>query len=330
MKIRARILPIFVALAVAMAAAIAAVPVSAAEEGHFDKTLTVSGAVDLDVQTGSGDIKVHNGGAGTVEIHAKIRASHGWHLGGDVEARIKQIESNPPIEQNGNTIRVGHTNDHDLLRDISISYDITTPADTKLHSASGSGDQTIAGIHGPLDASSGSGSLHASNIGGEARVRTGSGDVELRGIQGTTHASAGSGTIRAIGIAGGLTASSGSGNVILEQTAAGDVEVSTGSGEVELKGVNGGLRASTGSGNIHADGQPQSAWKLRTGSGDVRVSFPANAAFDLRARTSSGSISSSHEIAVQGKISPHELEGKVHGGGVLVELSTSSGSIEIR
>src|SRR5215471_7416330 len=77
MKIRARILPIFVALAVAMAAAIAAVPVSAAEEGHFDKTLTVSGAVDLDVQTGSGDIKVHNGGAGTVEIHAKIRASHG-------------------------------------------------------------------------------------------------------------------------------------------------------------------------------------------------------------------------------------------------------------
>src|SRR5262249_7039947 len=126
MKIRARILPIFAALALAMAAAIAAVPVSAAEEGHFDKTLTVSGAVDREVQRGRGDSKVPSGAAGGVDIQEKIRASHGWHWGGDVEARIKKIESTPPIEQNGNTIRVGHTNDHDLLRDISISYDITT------------------------------------------------------------------------------------------------------------------------------------------------------------------------------------------------------------
>lgn len=329
MNIRTRVFPVLLAILLAFASAAAAVPARASEDGHFDRSLTVTGPVDLDVQTGSGNIQVRPGGSGTVEIHAKIHAN-GWHLGGDVEGRIHQIESNPPIEQNGNTIRIGHNDDHELLRNISISYEITTPAETKLHSASGSGDESIEGIRGPLDATSGSGNLRASNIGGEARLRTGSGEIELNSIHGTTHASAGSGTIRAIGIAGGLTASSGSGSVILEQTAAGDVEVNTGSGEVELKGVKGGVRASTGSGNIIAQGQPTGAWKLRTGSGDVRIQFPADAAFDLHAHTSSGSIDSAHEIAVQGRLSPRDIEGKVRGGGVLVDVSTSSGSINIR
>jgi DUF4097 and DUF4098 domain-containing protein YvlB len=326
MKIRAHIVPIF--LAMLLATSFAAISARAAEEGHFDRTLSVTGAVDLDVQTGSGDIKVRAGASDKVEVHAKIRAG-GWHIG-DVDARIHQIEANPPIEQNGNTIRIGHTSDHELLRNISISYDIIVPAETKLHSASGSGDQSIESIHGPIDATSGSGGLRASNIGDEARVRTGSGDIELHSIHGATRASAGSGTIRAMGISGALTASSGSGNVILEQTAAGDVEVSTGSGEVELKGVKGAVRASTGSGNVIAQGQPTGAWKLRTGSGDVRIEFPQDAAFDLHAHTASGSIESSHEVSVQGKLSPREIDGKVHGGGVLVDVSTSSGSITIR
>lgn len=334
MNVRARISPFWVrtTLAVVLAVALAAAPMPAraSDDGHFERTLTVSGAVDLDVQTGSGNINVRPGGAGKVEVHATIHASNGWHVGGDVEARIHQIESNPPIEQNGNTIRIGHTNDHELFHNISISYEITTPSDTKLHSASGSGDETIEGIQGPLDATTGSGNLHASNIGGEAHVRTGSGDVELNSVHGATQATSGSGTIRALGIGGALTASAGSGNIVLEQTAAGDVEVSTGSGEVELKGVKGGVRASTGSGNIVADGTPTNTWKLRTGSGDVRIQFPPDAAFDLHAHTSSGTIDSAHEIAVQGRISPRELEGKVHGGGVLVDVSTSSGSINIR
>ena len=61
----------------------------------------MTGAVDLDVQTGSGDITVRTGDSTKVEIHAKIHGS-GW---GDVEQRIHEIENNPPIEQSGNTIR---------------------------------------------------------------------------------------------------------------------------------------------------------------------------------------------------------------------------------
>jgi hypothetical protein len=329
MRIRTRIFPAVLALILSLAAAVAARPAIASDDGHFDRTLTVTGAVDLDVQTGSGEITVRMGDSSKVEIHGRIHANHSW-FGVDAEQRIHEIEANPPIEQNGNTIRVGHIENHDWKNNISISYELVVPAQTKLRSESGSGDQIVGGIAGPADASSGSGSVRLSKIGGETHARTGSGDIELSEIHGAARAIAGSGSIRAIGIAGALTASSGSGSIKFEQTAAGDVEIGTGSGDVEIKGATGAVKVQTGSGSITAQGDPTGDWRLHTGSGDVTVELPQQAAFNLVARTSSGSIDTNRDIAVQGKLSPRELQGKVGGGGPTVELSTSSGSIQIR
>jgi DUF4097 and DUF4098 domain-containing protein YvlB len=327
MRTRVRVIGVFLIWAIAIA--FAALPATASQEGHFDRTLSVTGAVDLTVQTGSGNISVKPGDSSKVEIHATIRADHSW-MNGDASARIHDIETNPPIEQNGNTIRIGHFDDRGRERGISISYEVSVPEQTTLHSESGSGDEAIGGIAGPVDVMSGSGDLKIANIGGETRARTGSGSVELDSIKGAARATSGSGTIHAMGIAGGLNASSGSGEVKLEQTAAGDVEISTGSGDVDIKGAKGAVSVTTGSGEIKAQGVPSGDWKLRTGSGSVTVEFPENAAFELYAQTSSGNIETKHTISVLGNLSAHELHGKVgSGGAVRVELRTSSGAIRI-
>jgi len=321
---------LFVLAGLAAFVTLATRPARAAAEGHFDRTLTVNGPVSLDVQTGSGNIDVRAGGSGKVEIHGTIRADEGWHiLSGDVESRIHEIESNPPIEQDGNTIRIGRNERHDLFRHISISYEIVVPADTSVKSKSGSGNVQVEGTSDSVEAASGSGNVRLRHIGAEVRASSGSGDIEFDDIRGRAHASTGSGSIHATGVAGGLSGSTGSGDIVFEQTAAGDVDVSSGSGNIELKNVKGAARASTGSGNIEAQGEPMSPWRLHTGSGDVTVSFPASAAFDLSARSTSGRIDSRHEIALEGRITPSHLQGKVHGGGVLVDLDTSSGSITI-
>lgn len=299
-----------------------------AAEGSFQRTLQVSGPVDLDVQTGSGHITVHTGGSNTVQINGAIRSSGDW-FGGNAEERVRRLESNPPIEQNGNSIRVGHLNDSELMHNISISYDITVPAETSLHSHTGSGSQRIEGIRGPADVHSGSGGLELSNIGREVTAEAGSGNISLQEIHASVHANTGSGDIRASGIAGAFDARAGSGSVHLHQIAAGDVRVDTGSGGVDLSGVKGALRARTGSGTIRAEGEPTSEWKLHTGSGGVSVRLPSQAAFDLYARTSSGSISVDQPVTVQGTVGRHELRGKVRGGGTLVELETGSGNIRV-
>jgi hypothetical protein len=329
MRIRRRTFPVLLALVLSLAATMTARPALASDDGHFDRTLAVTGAVDLDVQTGSGEITVRTGDSSKLEIHGRIHPNHGL-FGADAEQRIREIEANPPIEQSGNTIRVGHIENRDWKNNISISYELVVPAQTKLRSESGSGDQVVQGIAGPADASSGSGSVRLSHIGGETHAHTGSGDIELNGIHGAAKVIAGSGSIHAIGIAGALTASSGSGSVKFEQTAAGDVEIGTGSGDVEVKGAKGAVKVQTGSGSITAQGDPAGDWRLHTGSGDVSVELPQQASCNLVARTGSGNIDTNREIAVQGKLNPRELQGKVGGGGPTVELSTSSGSIQIR
>jgi hypothetical protein len=136
-----------------------------AEEGHFDRTLQVSGAVELEVRTGSGTINVRTGDSSSVRIEGTIRSSHGWFDSGDAEKKIRYLESHPPIEQQGNIIKIGHVEDEELQRNVSISYEIVTPVATRLRSSSGSGEETVEGLKGPVEASSGSGNLRLANIG---------------------------------------------------------------------------------------------------------------------------------------------------------------------
>ncbi len=300
-----------------------------AAEGHFERTLKVTGPVELDVGTGSGSITVRTGDASSVRVSGTIRASGGF-FGADPERKVRYLESNPPIEQHGNVIKVGRVEDPELERNVSISYELVVPAETRLRTGSGSGSQSIDGIAGPLEASTGSGHIEASSIGNEVRASTGSGGIELRSVKGSAHASAGSGTIRATGIAGGLRASTGSGNVILEQTAPGDVEIGTGSGNIELRNVHGALRAHTASGTITAEGEGAGTWRLETASGSVTVRLPSQQGFDLQARTVSGSITTDRPLTVRGTVSRRELHGRVGNGGFLLDVSTVSGNIHVK
>ncbi len=318
-----------VALGILTVLALAGAPALAAE-GSFDRTLKVTGPVTLDVTTGSGSIAVRAGGSGSVTVHGRIRTSSGWLSGGEgAESRVRQIEQNPPIEQTGNTIRIGRIENPELRRHIAIDYEIDTPKETQLTASSGSGGETIQGLQGPVKANTGSGSIRVSDISGEVRAETGSGDIQLDSIQGNLSAQTGSGSIRGEGLGAGAVASTGSGNIRLQQTGQGSVRVETGSGSVELQGVRGSARARTGSGSIRVNGEPAGDWNLETGSGGLDVNIPANVGFALHAHTGSGDITTNRPITVQGKISRHDLQGKVGNGGYLLRLETGSGNIRI-
>jgi DUF4097 and DUF4098 domain-containing protein YvlB len=262
-------------------------------EGSFERTLEVRGPVDLDVETSSGSINVRRGGDGRVQVTGRIRArsSRRWSEQ-DATARVRSIEANPPVELQGSFVRIGHIWDESTRDGVSISYDITVPRDARVRLRSGSGSQTIDGIEGRVEARTGSGSVRFSNLEGGATATAGSGSIEIDNVRG-------------------------------------DVDVRTGSGSVRMLGLRGGAIARTGSGAIEVRGEPTREWRLHASSGSVTVGIPENARFDLSARTSSGHIDSRHPVTVLGTFGRRQLQGKVRGGGVLVDISTSSGSIRI-
>jgi hypothetical protein len=261
-----------------------------ASEYTFERTLTVSGQVQLSVDTGSGNIHLTRGTDNQVHIWGKVKTGlGGWGWGGS-EERAKEIAANPPIEQTGNIVHIG--GHHENLRNISIDYEIQAPENALLEAGSGSGNITVEGV------------------GENAKLNTGSGNIHATGLH------------------NGFTAETGSGDIYAEQTGTGDVKAHTGSGNMELRNLHGGLRAGTGSGNINVGGMPTTDWKLGTGSGDVEY-WPGNAGITLDASTGSGSIHSDKEIAMQGELNHHHVVGKLNGGGPTVRIETGSGDIRI-
>jgi DUF4097 and DUF4098 domain-containing protein YvlB len=251
------------------------------------------------------------------------------------EEKVRYIEMNPPVEMSGNTIRIGHIKDPVYRNNISISYEIHVPPDTELAARTGSGSIRANGLHRAVDTRTGSGSITIEDIEGDVTAKTGSGGIEIHSLTGNAELQTGSGSIRADRIAGSLRAGTGSGQISLdfrtvEQGAPLDVEARTGSGGIEVSGVYGSLKASTGSGGIRVSGNPIREWTLHTSSGGVTLETTPGAAFDLHARTSSGRLHVDLPVEVQGKIGRNELQGKVRGGGSLVQVHTGSGSISIR
>jgi len=309
-------------------ASVAAQPV----EGRFDRTLSVSGQIELDVTSGSGSITVRTGQDGTVRVVGLIRArdSRSWVSGLSAEEKVKRIESQPPVEQMGQTVRVGHIDDEELRNNVSISYEIEVPSSTRLRSRTGSGSQTIGDLNGPANIASGSGSLRIGNIGGDVDSSTGSGEIDITGVRGQLTARTGSGSIRAGSVSGNVRASTGSGRIEISQAGQGDVEVSAGSGSLSVRGIRGAIRGDTGSGSITVEGQPSREWRLTTGSGSIDVAVMGEAAFTLDAHASSGSINTRHPVTMVGTISRRQIRGDVRGGGPILYLRSSSGSISVQ
>src|SRR5258708_35392993 len=134
----------------------------------FDRSLTVSGPVDLEVLTRSWDITVRSGPPGTVSIHGVIHVGSSW-LTGSHDREVHELQQNPPIRQNGNNIRIEYAD----VRDISVDYEITVPAETTLRRRTGSGHQTVHGPKvGQINLASGSGAHRLSPLTAEMRLHT--------------------------------------------------------------------------------------------------------------------------------------------------------------
>jgi DUF4097 and DUF4098 domain-containing protein YvlB len=104
-------------------------------------------------------------------------------------------------------------------------------------------------------------------------------------------------------------------------TVNGQVRVST-TGTVQAKTVNGSITASL----------LKPFWskppELSTVNGGIRLVLPPSANAALQAATKNGKIVT--EFAAKGKVTDHEVVGRIGGGGSRLVLSTVNGTIELK
>lgn len=219
----------------------------------------------------------------------------------------------------------------------------------------GGGEVRLGKIGRTVRCSSGGGSIVADSVGGEAGLSTGGGEIQIREARGPVRANTGGGNIRVDRAGGPVTASTGGGLIdvgqadgpVAAETGSGSIKVGaakgvrceSGAGAIQLLGVYGRLRAATGMGSILAElaaGKLLEDSVLSTASGDITVFIPSNLAVTIQALTDSPGfrkfISDFPEIRLEAgsRGGRAEAQGSLNGGGPLLKLTVSEGTIYLR
>jgi hypothetical protein len=293
--------------------------------GSFDRNYNVSGPIRLELANAAGDVDITGSADGKVHVRGEVRAS-GFGFD-DPQKRLDDTLANPPVEQRGDTIRIGKQMSR--TRHISIAYTIQVPRDTEVTTTVASGAQTIRGVRGPVKVQAASGSIRVEKIERETQVATASGSVSAADIGNDVRVSSASGSVNVSNTKGDVHVNAIAG-VIRISNPGGRTEADTASGEVEILGASKDVKAHALSGRVSVQGNPSadSYWELKTASGAVQLAVPASANLHLSAEAVSGEIRTDIPIVIeeQGK---HSLRAHLGSGGGRVDVHTVSGEIRL-
>jgi DUF4097 and DUF4098 domain-containing protein YvlB len=161
------------------------------------------------------------------------------------------------------------------------------------------------------------------------------GGIRIVKAGGAVDAGTGGGQIVVDRAAGVVTARNMAGPV--QVTGAGGVQCESASGGVRVSNIIGPMRVSTSLGNILANllGARLADSYLATGNGDITVLIPSNVGVTIRAQndmadTTRRILSDYSALNVRRQGRQVVAEGPVNGGGPLLQISATSGTIFIK
>jgi len=305
--------------------ACAACNVGPSVSGNFDRNYTVTGPLRLELTNASGNVDITGSADGNVHVHGVVRVSG---MGsGNSQKRLDATIANPPIEQKGDTIRIGK--EMSGLRNISIAYAIQVPHETEVSVTVASGAQTILGVRGPVKVQAASGAIRVEKIDRDALLNTISGSVSATNVGDDVQISSSSGRVTVSNTKGDVRVNAIAGDIQITGPG-GRVEADTASGSVDVHGAANNVKAHAVSGRVAVQGDPaaNSYWDLKTASGRIQLNVPPSANFHLSAQALSGEIRTDIPIMIeeQGK---HSLRARMGNGGARVEVQTVSGEIRV-
>lgn len=195
----------------------------------------------------------------------------------------------------------------------SLHFDVEVPRDVALLLDTSGGSIRVEDIIGPVDADTSGGAISVEQIFGDVRLDTSGGSITARRIDGNVLADTSGGRIEIDG-------------------ASGEVRADTSGGSISIKDVGGRVMASSSGGSVTASFAPGNAegGSLSTSGGSVTAYVDPGVALDLDLSTSGGRASSDLPVTVRGSFGRSSLRGQVNGGGALLKLRSSGGSVRVK
>ena len=299
-----------------------------AQRFPFERSFDVTGQPTLDVSTIRGKIDITVGEPGRIIVAGTVTVRVDWNVPANAADLAKRVADNPPIQREGQTLKLRLPSDATEQRAVTVSYQVRVPPQTEVTSVSESGATSVRGVSGAVAIRTQSGAIDVMQLKGPAAVTTGSGSVTVDDVAGSLTVTTSSSRITTRSIGGNLRVRTQSGEVEVALSGEGDSDIETGSSAIRLSGIRGAVIAATQSGHITLHGEPRRDWMVTAGSGSIDIVTASSATFALDA--SGGGSVKVIGPDVQGSVSKRKVVGTISGGGPLMKVASRSGSVVIR
>ena len=283
-----------IALVLAGAAALAAMPALAQDSDHlWTKSYPVTGRPTLNLETGDAGLQISSCG-GCREIRIKVETEG-----------IKLSDYRLEESQTGDQVHFlfkekMHVGVHVTWHRTQTKITVETPAELTLEARSGDGSVSVSGLSGDLGLTTSDGSVTADHLAGKLRVKSSDGHVAITNSTGALEARTSDGNLTV----------DGAFNAVALHTSDGKLEVS----------LREGTKLS----------EPSS---IQASDGSVTVRLAQGFAADLDVHTSDGHLDCALPLTMDHHDSKdgggHNLHGKLNGGGTALTIHTSDGSVKI-
>jgi DUF4097 and DUF4098 domain-containing protein YvlB len=194
-------------------------------------------------------------------------------------------------------------------------FEVTVPVGVRVIARSTSGDVSVKGTKGPVEATSTSGDVEVAEATDRIIIESVSGDVRASQLTGEVRSEAVSGTIEIRDVNGDIRAETTSGDVSLTRVVSRNVVTTTVSGETEYEGT------------VDASGR----YEFHAHSGDIRLEIPEATSAQFSIETFSGSLDTEFSLTLQpGQRTtsrPRRFEFTLGGGSARVSAASFSGDI---
>ena len=194
-------------------------------------------------------------------------------------------------------------------------FEVTVPVGVRVIARSTSGDVSVRGTKGPVEAKSTSGDVEVVDATDRIVIESVSGDVRASQLVGEVRSEAVSGTIEIRDVNGDIRAETTSGDVSLTRVVSRSVVTTTVSGETEYEGT------------VDASGR----YEFHAHSGDIRLEIPEATGAQVSIETFSGSLDTEFPLTLQPgqrtSARPRRYEFTLGSGGARVTAESFSGDI---
>ena len=266
---------------------------AAQSDTTWDKSYPVTGQPSLFLTTGDSHLNIH-ACAGCQAVHIHVTAEN-------TSLSRYTIEEN----QSGNTVHFSlkekpHMGLHVNMHSSSVHVDVETPANLTLDARSADGNLTAADLHGDLTIHTSDGRQELTGVSGNLKLHSSDGHLRVRNASGTLETRGSDGNQEISGSFTSLQLHSSDGSIV--------IELAEGS-------------------HLSSDS------RIESSDGSVTVRLPKSFPAELAVSTSDGSIQSTLPLVVEGYNSKgnsgHNIRGKFNGGGSLLTIHTSDGSVHL-